>query len=818
MNEWKLIYEGWNPKNEPLREALCTLGNGYFATRGAGEESTADRVHYPGTYIAGGYNRLETHIAGKVIENEDLVNWPNWLSMTFRLGDGEWLDLDRLEVLQYRQELDLQKGILERRLRVRDSRGHETSLRSRRLVHMRHQHLAAIQWELTPENWSGRLRIRSGLDGSITNDGVARYRELNQNHLDVLEACAAGEDGLDLVVQSKQSKIRVGQAARTLVFKSNRAPASIQRELTNGSGFIAHEILLDCQKGESIRVEKVASLYTSKDFAVTEPRQEAQKAIRRAPSFDELLQTQIETWAELWKRCEIRLAGDSDAQKVLHLHLFHLLQTVCVNTIGLDVGVPSRGLHGEAYRGHIFWDELFIFPFLNLRIPELTRSLLMYRYRRLTEARHAAKEAGYEGALYPWQSGSNGREESQRLHLNPKSGHWIPDNSRLQRHVNTAIAFNIWQYYQATEDIEFLCFYGAEMMVEIARFLASTVTYNTQIDRYEIRGVMGPDEYHDSYPDAEDAGLDNNTYTNVMTAWTLHKAGRVLDMLAGACREELLQQLAVTDEEILRWQDISRKMLVPFIDGGIIAQFEGYGQLEELDWEGYRKKYENIQRLDRILEAEDDTPNRYKVAKQADVLMLFYLFSSEELQELSEHMGYEFDPESIPTTVEYYEQRCSHGSSLSRMVHSWVLARSDRARSWKLFLEALKGDISDIQGGTTPEGIHLGAMAGTVDIVQRCYTGIEIRDDVLWLNPMLPNALRELELRVRYRGKWFTLRIEYSKVTVSFEEGWSGAAKVGFRNAVHTFCQGETKVFYLPDQTNRDAAQGKVKFTKRSSS
>ena len=178
------------------------------------------------------------------------------------------------------------------------------------------------------------------------------------------------------------------------------------------------------------------------------------------------------------------------------LHIFHLLQTVSENTIDLDVGVPSRGWHGEAYRGHILWDELFIFPFLNLRLPELTRSLLMYRYRRLEEARHLARQAGHRGAMFPWQSGSDGREESQVLHLNPRSGRWVPDESNLQRHVSAAIAYNVWQYHQATQDVEFLAHYGAEMLLSIARFWASIATFDPERERYEIRGVAGPDEYH----------------------------------------------------------------------------------------------------------------------------------------------------------------------------------------------------------------------------------------------------------------------------------------------------------------------------------
>jgi trehalose/maltose hydrolase-like predicted phosphorylase len=227
----------------------------------------------------------------------------------------------------------------------------------------------------------------------------------------------------------------------------------------------------------------------------------AREAIRRLGRFDELLRAHTLAWERLWSQCDIALEGDERTQLLLRLHLFHLLQTVSMHTIDLDVGVPARGLHGEAYRGHIFWDELFIFPTLNWHLPELSRALLLYRYRRLSEARWAARQAGYGGAMYPWQSGSDGREESQLTHLNPKSGRWVPDHTHLQRHVNAAIAYNIWQYYQATGDLEFLSRYGTEMLLEIARFWTSLTTYNRGLDRYEIRGVMGPDEYHDGSMD-----------------------------------------------------------------------------------------------------------------------------------------------------------------------------------------------------------------------------------------------------------------------------------------------------------------------------
>src|SRR5688500_10661149 len=224
---------------------------------------------------------------------------------------------------------------------------------------------------------------------------------------------------------------------------------------------------------------------------------------------------------------------------LLRLNMFHLLQAVSLNSIGLDIGIPARGWTGEAYQGHIFWDELFIFPFLNYRVPEITLSLLLYRYRRLGEARAAARSAGLQGAMFPWQSGSDGQEETQELNLNPRSGRWVPDNSYLQRHVGSAIAYNVWQYFQVTCDIEFLQFHGAELILEIARLWSSLAHFNETRGRFEIHGVMGPDEFHEGYPGAPPAGLRNNAYTNVMAVWVMLRALDVLKLLPDIRRAEL---------------------------------------------------------------------------------------------------------------------------------------------------------------------------------------------------------------------------------------------------------------------------------------
>ncbi|MFD2245053.1 glycoside hydrolase family 65 protein [Pontibacter ruber] len=797
MSEWSIVYEHWSPKEHPLREALCTLGNGYFATRGAFEETKAEAdLFYPGTYLAGGYNRLISEIAGKKIENEDLVNWPNWLPITFRHPKEEWFHTSGVEILSFRQELNMQEGVLIRQMHFRDNQGRESQLQSRRFVSMINQHLAAIEWELTPLNWSGDIELLVALDGRVINSGIARYRALASQHLETLEQGHTNEETMYLVVQSVQSKIRMAQVARTRVV-AGAAGNNITRQQQSQKGYAAQKLQLGVTQGQPLRLEKVVLLYTSRDWAISEPMLDACTNMERQGSFGELFEGQKQAWKRLWSRCDLKLsASNTKAQSILRLHIFHLLQTVSSHTADLDVGVPARGWHGEAYRGHIFWDELFIFPFLNLRMPEITRELLMYRFRRLPEARYAARAAGYRGAMFPWQSGSNGREESQLIHLNPQSGRWLPDNTYLQRHISAAIAYNVWQYYQTTDDKKFLIFYGAELILDIAQFWSTIATFNESTGRYEIRHVVGPDEYHTSYPDSGEIGLNNNAYTNLMATWTIQCALDLFQVLDESRVQELLHKLSISEEDLERWRDISKRMYVPFIgDSSIIAQFDGYDQLKEFDWESYRAKYGDAIRLDRILESEGDNVNKYKASKQADVLMLFYLFSSEGLLQIFQRLGYDFKPESIPANIAYYEQRTSHGSTLSKIVHAWVLARSDRKRAWSNFEVALVSDFEDIQGGTTAEGVHLGAMAGTVDLVQRAFTGIENREDVLWLNPVLPDEMSSLSLQVRYRGHWISLLISKEKMTVSFDKGLSKEVQIGYRNKVYTFQTGEKREF-----------------------
>ena len=460
MSSWSLVYDTFEPEQELLRESLMTLGNGCFATRGACEGAHADGTHYPGTYIAGGYNRLPSVVGTRTIFNEDLVNWPNWLPLTFRPEGGDWFMLQEVEMLAYQQALHMREGMLERRLHVRDKAGRESLIETRRMVHMGSPHYGAIDYALTAKNWSGKVDVRSMLDGSVMNAGVPRYRELNSKHLHVIDTGMIDDERMFLHVETNQSHRRMAQVARHKIYQNHK---QIKREprCTRLSECVTYDYTLSIEQGGTLRVEKIVAVYCSHDKAIRECLEDAVIASQEAGDFEALLSTHRQAWQRLWHRCDLDIDSTHDEQRMLRLHVFHLLQTLSPHVIDLDVGAPARGLHGEAYRGHVFWDELFIFPFYFYRMPEVTRALLLYRYHRLPMARLAAKEAGFQGAMFPWQSGSNGQEETQTVHLNPRSGTWGADLSCYQRHVNAAIVYNAWHYFQMTRDEIFLEAYAA---------------------------------------------------------------------------------------------------------------------------------------------------------------------------------------------------------------------------------------------------------------------------------------------------------------------------------------------------------------------
>jgi len=762
-DNWSITYHGYDAASEKSRESLLAVGNGFFGNRGAMEEVRADEQHYPGTYIAGLYNRLESPVGDRMIENEDFVNVPNWTIIEFKIDNGEWWDYKTADFESYQKKLCLKTGLFSKEFVVKSPDGKRFKIESKRMISMSHQHAGAQQYKFTPLNFSGKIEFRIGIDGNIENRGVNRYNSLNQNHLKFLSADQA-DVRLNVTVQTVQSKIAITQTIRHSGFIDGQEEEIKSHSICENKTAYAY-YTVNLEKQQSFTIEKILSIFINDNADIA--KDYSLSYLNSLRNFDGLQEESANKWEEIWKEIDIKVDGDRLSQKLLRLHSYHMMLSASEFNVNIDASVTARGLHGEAYRGHIFWDELFILPFYNIHYPEVSKSLLMYRYRRLNEARKYAKEHGYKGAMFPWQSGSDGREETQTVHLNPLTGKWGEDISSYQRHVSLAIAYNIYQYLMATNDTQFFEDYGAEMYLDICRFWSSKAKLDKETGRYSIDKVMGPDEFHEKYANSDQGGIKDNAYTNIMVAWMLGKVKGLMNKMDCVAEENVLLKLQIPYQEMMLWNEISSKLNIEISAEGIIAQYDGYFDLKELDWDAYREKYGDIHRMDRVLKSEGKSADDYKVAKQADALMTFFNLEKQEVDEIFSKLSYQLPEDYLEKNLEYYLARTSHGSSLSRVVHGQLANMIDNEKlSWELYQEALGSDYVDIQGGTTGEGIHTGVMASTVMVTLTNYAGLNLNQPVLQLNPKLPQHWEQLNFNTKYRGVKYRFHITKTEIQV----------------------------------------------------
>lgn len=755
---WELNYYGYlGGKQNRSQESLLSVGNGYIGVRGSLSEMKASNDHYPATYIAGMYNKLTTRVADRDVVNEDFVALPNWTLMQFAIGD-EVIDVKEHMIKELNRTLDFKSGVLTIDLLIIDDKGRLTRTITKRTASFSRMQLVGQSYTLIPQNYSGTLHIASIVDGAIENAGVERYKSLNAKHLVNHQA---GNDGLNgyMYVETSQSKFGVFAPFKHRVLSS--AQVNTQNQTTSTSTVFTFESAAE----QPITVEKIMAFVTSKEVK-GDLGEAAYPLLHAMTSFDQMVNENIQSWTNNWNEADIQVQGDILSQKILRLHTYHLLLSASQNNEMLDASITARGLSGEAYRGHIFWDEIFILPFYNIHYPKTARQILMYRYNRLNAARQNAQAHGFKGAMFPWQSGHDGGEETQTFALNPVTGEWGPDYSSYQRHVSLAVAYDVWQYVHVTNDWEFMKLYGAEMMFEVARFWASKAVYNAQNGRYTIGEVMGPDEFHEGYPGSHGGGVRDNAYTNVMVAWLFEKI-REIGVQLGSDFPVLAQKLNLTEQEYMQWQTIKTKLNVVINEQGIISQYDGYFDLKELDWNFYKEKYGNIYRMDRLLKAEGESADDYKVAKQADTLMTFYNLDRDVIEGIFKELNYTLPANYLEENLKYYLARTSHGSTLSRIVHAKLAQMiQDGTLSWQLYQEALGSDYKDIQGGTTAEGIHSGVMAATLDVAITTFAGINTRKDILEIMPKLPAHWNRIQFQFMFKGVRYYFAIQHGMIEV----------------------------------------------------
>lgn len=757
---WNLDYFGYTPgKEEYSVESLLTIGNGFMGLRGTTAEMSLSKDHYPATYIAGLYNEEKSEIAGQIVENEDFVNTPNNQYISVQVeGTNEWLTLEHSTLKALHRNLNLKNGLFTAHMLIEDSQQHQLEITALKIVNMAKMNNYSIKYMIKPVNFSKNISVKTMTDGSVYNFNVERYRNLTAKHFHITEL-VADQNKTSITIQTNQSKIDVRQTSAIIgdFFTDKEVINTVNEEtIEQTMTFYAEQ---DVQYTLEKHVQVTASI----------AQQSFKQPSASATSFDIELVESTKAWESLWKKSDIQVSGDLMSQKLLRIHTYHLLVSASpFSNNELDVSVTARGLHGEAYRGHIFWDEIFILPFYILHFPQTAKQLLMYRYNRLGKAKENAIESHYEGAMFPWQSGLDGSEDTQKLHLNPLNGEWGEDHSILQRHVSLAIAYNVWMYWSNTGDDRFIKEYGAEMLLEIANFWRSAATFDKETGRYFIDKVMGPDEFHEAYPESTESGLKNNAYTNLMVVWLFEEVETILSLLNTQEQAELFNKTGITQENIEKMKDIRKHLGIEINKEGIIAQYEGYFDLKEIDWEQAKATYGNIYRMDRILKAEGQSPDDYKVAKQADTLMLFYNLNKEKIDEILDDLGYDLPADYLEKNLLYYLNRTSHGSTLSRIVHA-QLAEEVKFHdlSWKLYQEALYSDYQDIQGGTTAEGIHTGVMAATIYVTLTTYAGIDIKKEQLSIRPNLPEHWTEMTFNLSHKEIDYQLTVNTAAVQIT---------------------------------------------------
>ena len=636
---WILVEEGFTLAREHELESLFAIGNGYAGSRGSLAEGSA--LSAPATFVAGVFDSETGAVPG-------LAPVADWTRLSATI-DGYPLRLDRGHNLEHRRILDMRQGILWREWRHQDGAGRVTRLRGLRLASLADRHLLVQSVTLTPENYSGRVSVDAILTGPLT--------------------------------QLTANGTTVGMAVRSRVVD----PAG---RWTPSTELPIDELNLEVRPGETYRLDRVVALHTSRD--TDEPREMARRHVERAiEDVAGVVGAHRDAWLARWKASDLRIEGDPAAQRALRFAIYHL--SSAANPQDDRVSIGARGLSGTAYKGHVFWDtDIFMLPFFILTYPEAARALVMYRYHTLAAARAKAARLGYRGALYAWESADSGEEVTPPFVVAPDGEIIRILTGEQEQHISADVAFGVWNYWEATGDDRFLVDAGAEILIETARFWASRAE-REEDGRYHIRGVIGPDEYHET--------VDDNAYTNGLAQWNLEVAEEIARFVAERWPEQwqaLSRRLGLEPEEPCRWQHVARDLYTGFDEQtGLFEQFRGYFGLEEIDLAAFVPR---TAPMDVLLGRE--RIQRSKIIKQPDVVMLVHL--------LWDRMP----PEVRKANFEYYEPRCGHGSSLSPAIHALVAARlGETALAERYFRQAAEIDLADNMGNAAG-GVHAAALGG----------------------------------------------------------------------------------------------------------
>ncbi|MGB9679591.1 MAG: glycoside hydrolase family 65 protein [Minisyncoccia bacterium] len=743
-NKWLIFQNDYIKQENSRYETIFTLTNGYMGVRGTFEEKSYGERS--GNFIAGIFDKADSQV-------KEIVNVQNWLGIKLFIEEEE-LSLNECQLIEFKRILDMKKGILFRSILIKDLKDRITRIEGYRFISRSDLHRSAIKLFVTPINYSGVIGIQSIIDGTVLNSADSpKYRV---KHLKVANNSSLSKNGVYLETATADDDIRIATGSTVRIYryddKEKNNIAKFRRFLSLGEMSVEY-FEFDATENKTVVIDKFVITYTSRDVRKDLLKTTVERELFNfaGEGIDKELKRHIKVYDELWSVADINIEGDEEADKALRFNIFHLMSSV--NENDFMVSIAAKALHGEGYKGHIFWDtEIFMLPFFIYVHPKAAKALLMYRYNMLNAARKNAALNGYKGAQYPWESADTGEEETPKWgfdYMGNPVRIWTGD---LEHHITADIAFAVWEYFRATEDIEFMLNYGAEVIFETARFWVSRCEYIKELDRYEINNVIGPDEFHEY--------VDNNAYTNYLAKWNIKKGLELINMLKEKYPEHyytISNKICLTNEGMEKWKEVEEKIYIPYDkDKKLIEQFEGY----------FNKKDYVIDKVD-----ENNMPiwpegvditrlSDTQLIKQADVVMLMLL------------LGEEFDEKTKRINYEYYEKRTMHKSSLGPSMYAIMgLKVGDHKNAYKSFIRSANVDLVDNQGNTK-EGLHAASAGGTWQVAVFGFGGMEIdKEGILNINPWLPEKWDKLSYKVFWKGNLIEVIVTKQEVKIKKLEG-----------------------------------------------
>ena len=728
-DEWCIIEEGFSPANHPSSESIFSLGNGRMGQRANFEEKYSGKT-LQGTYIGGVYYTDKTRVGwwknGYPEYFAKVLNAPNWTGINVNVN-GEELDLATCRVTAFVRTLHMKEGYLERSFVAAMRNGCQLAVNVRRFISMAEKEAAAIRYSVTPLNFEGEIILTPYIDGDVKNED-ANYDEQFWE----IPGSDAEEGEAYLHAVTKKTGFHVAMGMR---YSAN---TEYKTEIIREDKFVGNRLILEAKKGKEIVLCKYMAVLSSLNHRPEELRKDTDILLNKIykEGFNSLFKAHRQMWQTIWTHSDIVIEGDIEAQQGIRFNIFQLNQTYTGDDARLNIG--PKGFTGEKYGGSTYWDtEAYCVPFyLATASSDITRNLLIYRYKQLGKAIENAEKLGFSSgaALYPMVT-MNGEECHNEWEITFE-----------EIHRNGAIAYAIYNYVNYTGDEKYIAEYGLPVLVGIARFWAQRATWSEAKQKFVILGVTGPNEYENN--------VNNNWYTNKIAAWCMSYAADCLEKIKHGepARYAVLQkELNLSDtDDIIRWREIVGKLHFPEDkELGIFLQQDGYMDKEQILAANLDPAIRPINQhwsWDRIL--------RSCFIKQADVLQGLFLFEEQ------------YDIETIRRNFDFYEARTVHESSLSPCVHSILAAKTGYLdKAYELYLRTARLDLDDYNK-EAHEGLHITSMAGTWMSVVLGFGGMRIREGLPCFRPIIPASWKSYSFKIFFRGQMLNVKAEHGNVQV----------------------------------------------------